>query len=233
MTARGKTPDDSRLRLALSRERRRLKPLTSPTEERKLDIKFNTTPCGFCKGTGIEPGEADCVWCENTGVDWAGNPGDIPVAIVPAVNPLRIALEHIHKTAGQSRTQTRRLRWIAKRAELALAGRPYVASEHELPPNGDSEHFKLLRQKAALKERVDLLEGFLHNAETVIDQFMPNVGKCFGIDFALLNETLVGIRSALKPAEVSGSTCNQIREETGLPINRPCKACNGGACIDR
>ncbi|MBA6043869.1 hypothetical protein [Pseudomonas lactis] len=40
-------------------------------------------------------------------------------------------------------------------------------------------------------------------------------------------------RAALKPAEGGGSTCNQIREETGLPINRPCKACNGGACIDR
>lgn len=35
------------------------------------------------------------------------------------------------------------------------------------------------------------------------------------------------------PEEGAGSTCNQIREETGLPINHPCKACNGGACIDR
>lgn len=40
------------------------------------------------------------------------------------------------------------------------------------------------------------------------------------------------VLAALKPAE-GGSTCNQIREETGLPINRPCKACNGGSCIDR
>ena len=32
---------------------------------------------------------------------------------------------------------------------------------------------------------------------------------------------------------VSGSTCNEIREEVGQPINRPCKACGGGACIDR
>lgn len=168
-----------------------------------MDIKFNT-PCGFCQGTGVEPGQTDCVWCNNTGIDWAGKPGDMPAAIVPAVNPLRVALEHIQKTAGQSRTQTRRLRWIAKRAELALAGRPYVASEHELPPNGDSEHFKLLRQKSVLKERADMLEALLRGAETVIDQFMPNVGKCFGIDFALLNETLVGIRAALKLAEGGG-----------------------------
>lgn len=126
-----------------------------------MDIKFNTNPCGFCDGTGIEPGEAGCVWCASTGVAWAGKPGEIPVATAPVANPLRDALQHILKTVGQSRTQTRRLRWIGKRAELALAGRPYVASEHELPPNGDSEHFKLLRQKAALKERADVLEGLL------------------------------------------------------------------------
>jgi hypothetical protein len=31
----------------------------------------------------------------------------------------------------------------------------------------------------------------------------------------------------------SGLTCNQIREESGLPINNPCIACNNGACIDK
>lgn len=34
-----------------------------------------------------------------------------------------------------------------------------------------------------------------------------------------------------KPA--SGSTCNQILEESGLPTNYPCKSCGRGACIDR
>lgn len=37
----------------------------------------------------------------------------------------------------------------------------------------------------------------LLQAEQIIDQFMPNVGKCFGIDFALLNEGLIAIRKAL------------------------------------
>lgn len=31
----------------------------------------------------------------------------------------------------------------------------------------------------------------------------------------------------------TGLSCNQIREESGLPINTPCAACHGGACIDR
>ncbi len=42
------------------------------------------------------------------------------------------------------------------------------------------------------------------------------------------------IDAALKPAaEAPGSTCNQIREESGLPTKNPCVACNNGACIDR
>lgn len=27
-----------------------------------------TIECGFCKGTGIEPGFTECVWCDNTGL---------------------------------------------------------------------------------------------------------------------------------------------------------------------
>lgn len=32
----------------------------------------------------------------------------------------------------------------------------------------------------------------------VIEQFMPNISKCFGIDFDLLNETLIALRKAVK-----------------------------------
>ncbi|MGB3432420.1 hypothetical protein [Achromobacter sp.] len=46
---------------------------------------------------------------------------------------LQDALDHIMRTARASSSQTRRLRWIASRAEAALAGRPYVAAEHDQP----------------------------------------------------------------------------------------------------
>ncbi len=54
--------------------------------------------------------------------------------------------------------------------------------------------------RAELAERDTLLTG----AEKVIDQFMPNVGKCCGLDFALLNETLMGIRAALSASAEPG-----------------------------
>lgn len=79
---------------------------------------------------------------------------------------------------------------------------------------------QLQRDLTVADERNDLAIDLLRRARAVID----------GGGWADLERD---IAKFFKPAEVSGSTCNQIREESGLLINRPCKACNGGACIDR
>ena len=60
--------------------------------------------------------------------------------------PLRAALDHIAKTAEASRTSTRRLRWIQKRAELALAGVPYDIRALELPKDNPDATEKLKRK---------------------------------------------------------------------------------------
>ena len=79
----------------------------------------------------------------------------------------------------------------------------------------------------AADERADVLEGLLR-------RWLSRHAMGAGTDSMVIAETIAAVGvPALKPAEDSGSTCNQIREESGLPINRPCKACNGGACIDR
>jgi hypothetical protein len=43
------------------------------------------------------------------------------------------ALDHISRTARGSRTNTRRLRWIEKRAEMAVNGEVYYADSFDLP----------------------------------------------------------------------------------------------------
>jgi len=53
--------------------------------------------------------------------------------VLDEIDLVRDALDHIMRTARASSTQTRRLRWIASRAEAALQGRPYIAAEHDLP----------------------------------------------------------------------------------------------------
>ena len=46
---------------------------------------------------------------------------------------LEDALDHIAKTARNSRTSSKRIRWIEKRAEDAILGIPYKREEFELP----------------------------------------------------------------------------------------------------
>lgn len=78
------------------------------------------------------------------------------------------------------------------------------------------------RLRAQLAERNALLTG----AEKVIDQFMPNVGKCCGLDFALLNETLMGIRAALsasaEPSAPASFIACHVDESCGqsAPVER-------------
>lgn len=181
----------------------------------------NTTPCGFCNGTGTEPGEANCIWCENTGIDWAGKPGDVPVVSAPVENPLRIALEHIQKTAGQSRTQTRRLRWIGKRAELALAGRPYVASEHELPVKADQEYAKLNVQAMRLRiERRDL-QGRVEMLEGLLRRWLSRHAMGAGTDSMVIAESIAAVGlPALKPADGRNEpSCLLCLDKKTVPSN--------------
>lgn len=76
------------------------------------------------------------------------------------VDPLMLAsaLDHIAKTAAKSRTQTRRLRWIQARAELALAGREYKDIDLDLPRDGGPETAsKLKRSLWKMKQERDEL----------------------------------------------------------------------------
>lgn len=42
-----------------------------------------TVQCGFCKGTGIEPGFTECVWCESTGIYGVIRPEALKKALAP------------------------------------------------------------------------------------------------------------------------------------------------------
>lgn len=88
------------------------------------------------------------------------------------------------------------------------------------------------RLTVAELKNAELVE-LLRNAEKVIGQFMPNVGKCFGIDFALLNETLITIGAATKPSP-SLVECDACPTSSGclntcMKASKPeCDADHGG-----
>ncbi|MCP1404609.1 hypothetical protein [Achromobacter insolitus] len=56
-----------------------------------------------------------------------------PIPLPSTAEILQDALDHIMRTARASSSQTRRLRWITSRAEAALQGKPFIASEHDQP----------------------------------------------------------------------------------------------------
>lgn len=81
------------------------------------------------------------------------------------VDPLVLAnaLDHIAKTAGKSRTSTRRLRWIEQRALFALRGAEYRDSDLDLPkdPGKNTQAAlsqRLKHQREALRELLDVCE---------------------------------------------------------------------------
>lgn len=83
---------------------------------------------------------------------------------------LRGALIHISKACAQSTTQTRRIRWIKARADIALEGRPFVYEEHDVPVDGEAMMAKYRNMAIALKEERDALQQRLNEADQRIDE---------------------------------------------------------------
>jgi hypothetical protein len=82
---------------------------------------------------------------------------------------LRSALEHIAASARNSRSSTRRIRWIERRAEMALAGEPYSNETcGDLPKSAGDTAEKarqmMLRERAAAAEALSVLQKQLDAA---------------------------------------------------------------------
>tara|TARA_R110000868_G_scaffold211349_4_gene461425 strand:- start:1110 stop:1448 length:339 start_codon:yes stop_codon:yes gene_type:complete len=70
------------------------------------------------------------------------------------------ALDHIAKSAAASRTSTRRLRWIERRALIALKGQEYSDTSFDLPKSSGPNTLEKLQKRMAYHIAVkhDLLE---------------------------------------------------------------------------
>jgi acyl-CoA hydrolase len=92
------------------------------------------------------------------------------------------ALDHIMRVANASRTQTRRLRWIAERARCALEGGDW--RELDLPRSGKSyeQKYKELKEYAESLERNPFT--LTEDQRKQIDEWMENhdcsIGPYFG-----------------------------------------------------
>ena len=80
----------------------------------------------------------------------------------------------------------------------------------------------------AADQRIDELEALLLRSNELFYAIQGDPGA---VPSSSIDAMRGEVFTALKPA--AGSTCNQVREESGLPVNAPCQACGRGTCIDR
>jgi septal ring factor EnvC (AmiA/AmiB activator) len=131
---------------------------------------------------------------------------------------------------------------MVEASHLDSAQSELAALREELAESGRADH---LRQRIAFltteiharaSERDDLQQR-LTAAEQRNAEWQLLLEECIdsGQVDGILAEDIQNALALIKPtgSGASGSTCNQIREESGLPINKPCIACNNGACIDK
>ena len=87
------------------------------------------------------------------------------------VDPLILAqaLDHIARTAGRSRSMTRRLRWIEQRARIALRGQEFRDIDIDLPKSAGPDTPEKLKRRIAFQIATnrELLE-VLQRAEELI-----------------------------------------------------------------
>jgi hypothetical protein len=82
-------------------------------------------------------------------------PPEQVVNIVHNDNPIHLdALDHIVRVCKASRTQTRRIRWIERRAEGAIRGEESDGSEFDLPKKPSEETFEKLKRQLAHAKRL-------------------------------------------------------------------------------
>lgn len=67
---------------------------------------------------------------------------------------LRSALDHIARTARNSRSQTRRIRWIEARATGALRGEPYLQEAIDLPKSAGPDTVEKLKKSLMVERHI-------------------------------------------------------------------------------
>ena len=114
----------------------------------------------------FEDGEGRDTGCDVSIVEYAERSAVAIEALFAALESqvreielVRDALDHIARTCTQSRTQTRRLRWINFRANTALEGKPYDEKLLDLPKNGYQQAIKAELKIKALKAELAALKA--------------------------------------------------------------------------
>lgn len=128
-----------------------------------------------------------------------------PKAVDPAI--LADALAHISRVAKGSESQTRRIRWIAVRAEDALAGKVFAHNGIRLPRTAGAEAVMNLRHRVkAYRELANKLTEALQRlemaaTETTTQPHSPEAARLANYIKNLAGDVLPLAAATLNPAQ--------------------------------
>jgi len=184
----------------------------------------------------FEDGEGRDTGCDVSIVEYAERSAVAIEALFAALESqareielVRDALDHIARTCTQSRTQTRRLRWINYRANTALEGKTYDEKLLDLPKNGDQQAIKAeLKIKALKADLADLktqpsiavITGMAIALRHVIKEL--DAEACEDIDYAQVSGALAAGQSlSSSPVSSAPSHGEQVQDGWQLVPIKP------------
>lgn len=116
------------------------------------------------------------------------------------------ALDHIARTAKASRSQTRRIRWIQLRAEMALSGDEYRDIDIDLPRRVTGETQEKLQKRMAF--HIAIKHQLLHAAKAAmscIGELPPTQARV---------EAAQMLQAAIESAEIVAGLPSDDKEPT-------------------
>ena len=174
----------------------------------------------------FEDGEGRDTGCDVSIVEYAERSAVAIEALFAALESqareielVRDALDHIARTCTQSRTHTRRLRWINYRANTALEGKPYDEKLLDLPKNGDQQAIKAELKIKALKAELAALKaqpsGAVLPERKTADDFREYHDESWRTELAEVSNQLIDEVARLNSSPVSLNQCDGCR--AGIP----------------
>ena len=145
--------------------------------------------CGFCKGTGIEPGHIDCVWCDNTGRDHGIQPDNIKRACSAIKSANKV---HRYKAVTMLSAAGATLGYDPHGPDVVMAAEFDRAT---------AERDALQQRLTAADERADVLGGLLLQTNELLYAIQGDPGD---VPSSAIDAMRGKVFTALKPAEGGG-----------------------------
>lgn len=153
--------------------------------------------CEFCKGTGKEPGEAECVWCFSTGTK-EGQALLTPPVRQRQGEPVALPERHVHEHHGCFLSE-RQHGWNACLDKIAKLGPLYTHADPAGDPTGSfDKHMEYMGRCHKLEKKLAEAHALLRDIELTMDAQEDSVS--LGYDIEMRMATILRPSASAEPS---------------------------------